>query len=76
MATLGTHALAPHLSENLPYDPLLDFAPVSVVATAPLVLACHGSIGVSNVPALIEHAGAGRRELTYWQADSDCRHQR
>src|ERR1700687_1063361 len=48
MATLGTHALAPHLDDRLPYDPLHHFAPVSCVATAPLVLACHESVAVSN----------------------------
>src|SRR5687768_4677849 len=48
MATLGTHALAPHLNRDLAYDPLQHFAPVSLVATAPLVLACHPSLGVTS----------------------------
>jgi tripartite-type tricarboxylate transporter receptor subunit TctC len=65
MATLGTHALAPHLSDNLPYDPLLDFAPVSLIATAPLVLACHESVGVSDARELIECARKHSHELTY-----------
>lgn len=59
MATLGTHALAPHLEENLPYDPLHHFAPVALVATAPLLLACHPSLPVSNVSDLVK---VGRRE--------------
>jgi tripartite-type tricarboxylate transporter receptor subunit TctC len=65
MATLGTHALAPHLSDNLPYDPMLDFAPVSLIATAPLVLACHPSLRVSNARELIEQARERPRSLTY-----------
>ncbi|MEN3354789.1 MAG: putative tricarboxylic transport rane protein [Betaproteobacteria bacterium] len=65
MATLGTHALAPHLSDHLPYDPLLDFAPVSLIATAPLVLACHPSLRVSNARELIEQARERPRSLTY-----------
>lgn len=65
MATLGTHALAPHLDPNLPYDPLQDFAAVSLVTTSPLVLACHASLGISSAQALIELARARPDELTY-----------
>jgi tripartite-type tricarboxylate transporter receptor subunit TctC len=64
MATLGTHALAPHLGA-LPYDPVLDFAPVSLIARAPMVLACHPGLGVSGAAALIELARAHPRTLEY-----------
>lgn len=64
MATLGTHALAPHLNQ-LPYDPVHDFAPVSLVAMAPLVLACHPGLGPSSAAALIELARARRGALKY-----------
>jgi len=64
MATLGTHALAPHLGA-LPYDPVRHFAPVSLVATAPLVLACHPALALSSAAALIELARARPRTLTY-----------
>src|SRR5215207_4394995 len=43
VATLGTHALAPHLKRDLPYRPVQDFAPVSLVSRSPLVLAVHPS---------------------------------
>ena len=58
VATLGTHALAPHLNTALPYDPLHHFSPVSLVAKATLVLACHPSLGVETAQALIELARA------------------
>src|SRR5512132_2162024 len=65
MATLGTHAIAPHSGGSLPYDPVRDFAPISLVAHMPLVLACHPSIEAESVAQLIALARARRRRLTY-----------
>ncbi len=63
MATLGTHAIAPYLSENLPYDPLRDFTCVSLVSRSPMLLACHPSVPAASIGELI--AGARSTELTY-----------
>jgi tripartite-type tricarboxylate transporter receptor subunit TctC len=38
---------------KLPYDTLKDFAPVSLVATAPLVLVVHPSLGVNTAQELV-----------------------
>jgi tripartite-type tricarboxylate transporter receptor subunit TctC len=65
MATLGTHALAPHLDPGLPYDPLADFAPVSLVSVAPLVLACHASVGARTPAELIAIAREKPGVITY-----------
>lgn len=65
MATLGTHALAPYVDRELPYDPLAHFAAVSLIATAPLVLACNRGLQISNVRALIDRARNGPHTLSY-----------
>jgi tripartite-type tricarboxylate transporter receptor subunit TctC len=65
VATLGTHALAPHLAARLSYDPLADFAPVSLLARAPLLLACHPSVPAGSTRELIDLARARPRELSY-----------
>jgi tripartite-type tricarboxylate transporter receptor subunit TctC len=65
MATLGTHALAPNLSDQLPYDAIRDFAPVSLVARGPLLLACHASVSASSVSELIAHAREHPGALSY-----------
>lgn len=65
VATLGTHALAPHLNPALPYDPVHHFSPVSLVAKAPLVLACHPSLDIENAQALIALARAQPSALGY-----------
>jgi tripartite-type tricarboxylate transporter receptor subunit TctC len=49
-------AAAPHLYKDLPYDPFKDFAPVSLVAIAPLVLVAHPSFPATTMQELVEHA--------------------
>ncbi len=38
MNFIGGLAIGPHLYRDLPYDPVKDFAPISLVATSPLIL--------------------------------------
>jgi len=65
VATLGTHALAPNLGQPLPYDPVEDFAPISLLSRAPMLLACFSGLPVSSVRELIELARAQPGALTY-----------
>jgi tripartite-type tricarboxylate transporter receptor subunit TctC len=65
MATLGTHVLAPNRTGNPPYDPLRDFACVSLVAKSPLLLACNMALAIGSTAELIERARAGDCPLTY-----------
>jgi len=69
MGTVGTHALNPVLARRLPYDPVGDFAPVALVAQAPLVLvinpAVAAALGIRSVAELLRVARAqpGRLNL-------------
>ena len=65
MATLGTHALAPHLMPDLDYDPVKDFRAVCLVSRSPLVLACHPSLAAATVEELIAVGRSGARRLTF-----------
>ena len=65
VATLGTHALAPHLGQPLPYDPIGDFAPVSLLSRAPMLLACHSAVPATSVRELIALARSRPLELAY-----------
>jgi tripartite-type tricarboxylate transporter receptor subunit TctC len=67
-ATTSTHAVAVTLSPNLPYDPLKDFVPVAMVATAPYVLGIYPGLPVKNVAELIALAKARPRALNYSSA--------
>jgi tripartite-type tricarboxylate transporter receptor subunit TctC len=56
MATINTHGINSSVFKALPYDPVRDFAPVTVVAATPNVLMVHPSLGVSDVAGLIRLA--------------------
>lgn len=53
MGTAGTHAVNASLFKKLPYHPLKDFMPVSLVAKAPLVLVIHPSFSPRSVAELL-----------------------
>jgi tripartite-type tricarboxylate transporter receptor subunit TctC len=58
------------LYRNLPFDPVRDFAPISLVAFAPNVLVVHPSVPAKSVAAFIALAKAKPGELTYGSAGS------
>ncbi len=41
---VGSHAVNPSLHARLPYDPVKDFAPITLIASAPSVLVVHPSL--------------------------------
>jgi tripartite-type tricarboxylate transporter receptor subunit TctC len=61
----STLAINVTLYPKLPYDVLRDFAPVSLVATTPLILAVHPSQPVASVAELIGLAKAKPGELFF-----------
>jgi len=68
IATLGTHALAPHARrarKNHAYDALADFTPVSLLAQSPMLLACYPSLPAHDVQAFITYARAHPGTLAY-----------
>jgi len=61
----GGMSVNPVLYAKLPYDPLKDFVPISMVGTFPLVLVVNPSLPVSSVPELIAYAKANPGKLNY-----------
>jgi tripartite-type tricarboxylate transporter receptor subunit TctC len=51
--SITTHGVGPHLYAKLPYDPVKDFAPVSMLALLPLVMAVNADLPARSVPELI-----------------------
>ena len=64
---MGSPGLATNSSlyGNLTFDPLRDFAPISLVGTVPNVLVVHPSLNVSSVRELIALAKAQPGKLNY-----------
>jgi tripartite-type tricarboxylate transporter receptor subunit TctC len=65
MGTTSTLSTNPTLYGDLPYDPLVDFAPVSSVAIAPLILVVHAGFAAQTLAELIVQArkAPGRIQL-------------
>jgi tripartite-type tricarboxylate transporter receptor subunit TctC len=61
-STLTTN---PHLFKRLPFDPLADFVPISLVATAGQVLAVHPSVPAASVAELVALAKARPGQLNF-----------
>jgi tripartite-type tricarboxylate transporter receptor subunit TctC len=51
--TISTHAINASLYKNLPYDPVKDFEPVSLVAMLPNVLIVNPALGLNSVADLM-----------------------
>jgi tripartite-type tricarboxylate transporter receptor subunit TctC len=62
---VGSHAINPNMMKNLPYDPIKDFAPIVLLARAPMVLVAHPKLGLHNVQELIAMAKAEPGKLNY-----------
>ena len=58
MGHIGTHGANPALYARLPYDPVKDFAPVSLLVTIPNLVAVHPSVPAGNIRELIDLAKA------------------
>jgi tripartite-type tricarboxylate transporter receptor subunit TctC len=63
--TSSTHSIAPGLYPKLPYDPVKDFAPISLLCTATILLATHPSVPAKNVRELIALAKARPDQLSF-----------
>ena len=48
-------AFAPSLWKNLSYDPSKDLAPITLLATTPLILVGHSSVAANNLAEFIEY---------------------
>jgi tripartite-type tricarboxylate transporter receptor subunit TctC len=62
---VGSHAINPSVQRNLPYDPVKDFAPISLVASAPLILVVHPSVAAKSVDEFIALAKAKPEAINY-----------
>lgn len=65
LGAAGTMAVAPHLGEPLPFDPVKDLMPVSLVATSPFVLTVNKDLPVDSVKSLIDYAKANPGKLNF-----------
>ncbi|HEX9432067.1 MAG TPA: tripartite tricarboxylate transporter substrate binding protein, partial [Burkholderiales bacterium] len=70
MGNISTLAVNSATFAKLPYDPVTSFAPISMVAIQPLVVAVHPSLPVQSLPDLVRYAKSKPGELSYGTAGS------
>lgn len=68
LITLTSHTTTPSLYAKLPYDAIRDFAPVSLVTSAPLILLVSPALPARNVKELVALARAKPGELNFTAA--------
>ena len=64
----ASHTLAGHLFAKLPYDPIKDFAGVSLLGYSGYVIAAPASMGVSQLADYIKYVKARPKQLNYASA--------
>lgn len=65
VGTAGTHSTAPHLTLNLPYDPVKDFTPLIAAVEPVTCLVVNAKVPANNVEELIAYAKQRPGELAY-----------
>ena len=65
LGNVAVLAIIPNVQKKVPYDPLKDFAPISLVASAPLLVVVHPSLPVTTIKQLIALAKAKPGQLNY-----------
>ena len=66
--TVSSHGLNVALYPKLPYDPVKDFSPITMLATLPNMLVVHTGIPANNVQELIAFLKANPNKLTFGSA--------
>ena len=69
MGAVATHAINPSLFAKMPYDPVRDFTPVSLVASVPNVLVINPEVaarhGIGTLGELVKYAKAHPGQLNF-----------
>lgn len=69
MGAVATHAINPWLYAKMPYDPMRDFTPITLVAQVPNVLVMNAEtaarLGVRSLPDLVAYARKNPGRLNY-----------
>ena len=68
MGTTSTHVIAPAAYAKLKYDPIKDFAPITLVASTPYLLVLNPGVKAANLKEFVALAKAQAGKLNYASA--------
>jgi tripartite-type tricarboxylate transporter receptor subunit TctC len=74
VGTIGTHAINSSIYASMPFDPVKDFAPVSLMLTNQLVLLVNPAIPARNVAELVAHSKTRGTRLFFGSAGTGSSH--
>jgi tripartite-type tricarboxylate transporter receptor subunit TctC len=74
VGTIGTHAINSSIYASMPFDPIKDFAPVSLMLTNQLVLLVNPSIPARTVAELVAHSRTRGTRLFFGSAGTGSSH--
>ena len=66
--TISSHAINATVYPKLPYDPVKDFAPITMLATLPNMLIVHPSLNVASVRELVDLLKANPNKYSFGSA--------
>jgi tripartite-type tricarboxylate transporter receptor subunit TctC len=66
--TISSHAINASLYSKLPYDPLQDFTPITMLATLPNMLIVHPSVNAGSVKELVAELKANPNKYSFGSA--------
>lgn len=55
LGTVASHAVGPLTMQNVSYDPIADFAPITMIADAPAIMVVNPSVPASNLAEFIAY---------------------
>jgi tripartite-type tricarboxylate transporter receptor subunit TctC len=70
LGTTSTHAIAAGAYSKLPYDPVRDFTPISLVAITPYLLVVNPQVPVNTLPEFVSYAKSQAGKMNYASAGS------
>ena len=65
---IGTLAVNPYIFDKLPYDPIKDFGPISLLAKVPSLYVVHPDLPAKNLKEFVALAKAKPGQLNYGSA--------
>jgi len=65
LGTVSSHAIAPSVYKKMPYDPVADFAPVSLVVLTPYFITVNPQVPARTLAELIAYAKANPDKLNF-----------
>src|SRR5512134_2885060 len=68
LGTTSTHVVAPNVYSKIGYDPVKDFAPVSLIAVTPYLLVVNPGVDVKSLPEFVGYVKARPGKLNYASA--------